>query len=42
MEIDVTTADEGLHILGVCSALRAFEQGATPAVKRNRGVSGFI
>jgi hypothetical protein len=24
---DVTTAGEGLHNLGLCSALRAFEQG---------------
>jgi hypothetical protein len=42
---DVTIAGEGLQNLGVCSALRAFEQGGifiTPAVTRDLGFSGLI
>ena len=44
---DVTITGEGLQNLGLCSALRAFEQGgifyrATPAVTRGLGFSGLI
>jgi hypothetical protein len=44
---DVTIAGEGLQNLGLCSALRAFEQGkdlyrATPAVTWDLGFSGLI
>jgi hypothetical protein len=42
---DVTITGEGLQNLGLCSALRAFEQGgifATPAVTRDLGYFGII
>jgi hypothetical protein len=43
---DVTIAIGGLQTLGLCTALRAFEQGdlyrATPVVTRDLGFSGFI
>jgi hypothetical protein len=40
---DVTITGEGLQNLGLCSALRAFEQGGiTPAVTRGLGFSGLI
>jgi hypothetical protein len=39
---DVTIAGEGLQNLGLCSALRAFEQGEIFIVPRNLGFSGLI
>jgi hypothetical protein len=39
---DVTVAGEGLQNLGLCSALRAFEQVGSPAVTRDLGFSGLI
>jgi hypothetical protein len=45
METSPLIAGGGLQNLGLCSALRAFEQGdlyrATPAVTRDLGVSGI-
>jgi hypothetical protein len=39
---DVTITGEGLQNLGLCSALRAFEQGGIFIVTRNLGFSGLI
>jgi hypothetical protein len=39
---DVTIAGEGLQNLGLCTALKAFEQGRIPAVTQGLSFSGFV